>query len=522
MADFSPNGRYLAYVGQSASTNVIYLRETNGLTVRPAPGTEGAIYAFFSPDSRWLGFLTNDKVRKVAIEGGAPVTLSDAQAPVSATWLRDDTIYFGQREGSLISRVSANGGTTTIVGPNVGPGIPLPPVWGTLSQVLPDGHAALLTGTGRGASADYADVLLASLPSLKTKVLLHSGYDARFVTPNLLVFGRSGSLFAVHFDPTRDEIQGEPFLVTPGVSMESFFSQAHFAASDNGLIAYVPGSDRAIGRLAWVDREGHAEFLPPPSQLFGVVDLSPTGDRLAVGVADVTDYIWVYDLRRNEGRRLTAGRPSQGAIWNPSGSVLTFTEWEAETQTFKVLAESADGGGARDLLTHRIADGPVFPSRWSPDERVLLLDGLDMLRDGKLERIPNAPVGAWFSAFSPDGRWVAFTLQGSGRSEIFIQSFPDGKTVRQISVDGGIEVRWCACGELFWRNGNRWMSSAIRTQPELAWDPPRTAFQTDFVDTPGISYDVSRDGKRLLIVKRPEPDDRSHIHLMTNWSQRAN
>ena len=237
-------------------------------------------------------------------------------------------------------------------------------------------------------------------------------------------------------------------------------------------------------------------------------------------VADVTNYIWLYDLTRNEGRRVTADYPSGGAIWHPDGTTLTFSRWDAANRRLKLLMQPADGGDIRELKLP--ADEFFRPSRWSPDGTVLSLDRGRFLRDGKVERVPNvSDSAAWVSAFSPDGRWIAYTASTSGRNEVFVQSFPDGKTVRQISVDGGIEARWCRCGELFWRNGNRWMSSAIRTQPELAWDPPKLAFQTDFVDTPGISYDVSPDGKRLLVVKRPESDDRSHIHLITNWMQQA-
>jgi hypothetical protein len=154
------------------------------------------------------------------------------------------------------------------------------------------------------------------------------------------------------------------------------------------------------------------------------------------------------------------------------------------------------------------------PSQWSPDGHVVAMGrgGPFMLRDGKKERIPNVPENAWISAFSPDGRWIAYT-RSSGRNEVFVQSFPGGNTVHQISSDGGIEVRWRRCGELFWRNGNQWMSSVIRKQPELRWEPPRPAFKTDFIDTPGISYDIS--------VKRVEPDDRSHIMLASNWLDQA-
>jgi hypothetical protein len=137
--------------------------------------------------------------------------------------------------------------------------------------------------------------------------------------------------------------------------------------------------------------------------------------------------------------------------------------------------------------------------------------------DGKADWFPSAKFEQWGQTFSPDGRWFAYSSAESGQSEIWVRSFPDGKTARQISVDGGIEPRWCRCGELFYRKGAVWLSTRISTQHELRWDPPHVAFQTDFIDTPGTSYDVSPDGQRLLVVKRATPDIRNKLHVITNW-----
>ena len=121
-------------------------------------------------------------------------------------------------------------------------------------------------------------------------------------------------------------------------------------------------------------------------------------------------------------------------------------------------------------------------------------------------------------SFSPDGGWVAYATTAAGRTEVFIRSYPAGDVTRQFSQEGGVEPHWSANGELFYRKGNRWMASAVHTTPGLDWDPPRQVFQTDYLDTPGRSYDVSPDGQRLLVVKRAEPDVRDRIHVITNWT----
>jgi serine/threonine-protein kinase len=308
----SSDGSHLAYVGKSLSGTMVYLRDVGGSSVRPVAGTEGAVYAFFSPDSKSLGFLTIDKVKKVSLDGGPPVTLSDARSVIRATWTRDNAIYFAESEGSRLSRIPAVGGGVPTV-------ILSLPIRESISHVLPDGNAALVTSKTHSIGADYADVLLVSFATGTSKVLIRSGYDARYVAPGYVLFGRGGNLFAVRFDPTRGEVTSDPVPVGSGASMESLFSQAQVTASDNGLIAYVPGGDRAVGRLAWVDRQGRTEILPPPPRVYGVVDLSPTGKRLAVHVGDVTDHIWVYELQRGEGHRLPSVEHSGWPIWSPNG-----------------------------------------------------------------------------------------------------------------------------------------------------------------------------------------------------------
>jgi serine/threonine-protein kinase len=504
----SSDGRRLAYVGQSPSGTMLYLRDMSSFNVEAVGGTDGAIYAFFSPDGRWLGFLTNDKVKKVALDGGAPVTLADAAQPVSATWIGDD-IFFVQDQGSRLSRVPARGGGATLVRTIVR---------GRFSQVLPDGKSALATQQTGGTSTDYADVLLLPLPSGDGRVLIHSGYDARYVSPGRLLFGRAASLYAVAFDAAKQEVRGDAVQVVAGASMESLFGQVHAAAANDGLIAYVPGGERALGRLAWVDRQGHTEYLTAPSRVYGVVDLSPDGTRLAAHVTDVTDYIWMYDFTRGEGRRLPLEEHSGWPVWSPDSRTLAFAAWRPSNQR-RVVSRSPDGGGILREFLSVSGNEIVIPYSWSPDGRALALSGggggfFDI--SGNPKRVRDSLGG--MPHFSPDGRWVAHQSNRAGRTDIFVTSYPDAKVSRQFSPDGGIEPVWCQCGELFYRQGNRWMSSVVRTEPELTWSPPVQAFQTDFIDTSGRSYDVSSDGKRMLVVKQAEPDVRSRIHIVANWT----
>ncbi len=309
-----------------------------------------------------------------------------------------------------------------------------------------------------------------------------------------------------------------------GASMDSFFIQAQVALSENGLLAYVPGGDGAIGKLSWIDRQGRSEFLPVSERLYGVVDLAPGGRQLAVHVADVNDYIWIYDIPRKEGRKLAATGHAGWPVWAPDAKTISFRSWRPDGATTIRRQRVDEPGSPDEPLSGQL---PVNVGSWSPDGRVVAIDefgararmGFLTVGSGREpEWLGGADSNRWGGVFSPDGNWVAYSSDETGRYEIWIRSFPTGDVIRQISVNGGIEPVWCwECGELFYRRGNQWFSTRVSLQPELSWEPPRLAFETDFVDTPGRSYDVSPDGERLLVVKRTREPTRMKIHIVNNW-----
>lgn len=507
----SPDGRRLVYIGSSPNGPMLYLRDLGSHVVAPIAGTEGATFAFFSPDGRWVGFLTNDRVKKVALEGGQSATLCEASSPALAAWARDGYIYFGDDQNARISRVSAEGGQSSVMQQLPG-----------LSAILPDGRHALVAPRTHGISRDYADISLVSLASGESRVLIRSGFDARYVDPGWIVFGRAGALLAVRFDLSSALVVGEPATIVSSAAMESLWGQMHADLSGNGVLAYVPGSDRAIGRLTWIDRSGGIETLPAPAAVYGVVSLSPDGTKVAAHVADVTDSVVIFDVRRQEGRRLSPPAEHAGfPVWHPDNDRVAFATWQVPAQ-FRTMARSIGGGPGLRFAQPYVDNGR--PSSYSPDGRVLALYSRgQILRfatpDSLLQQIEIPGVRLYDPDFSPDGRFVAYGSNETGRSEIFVRSYPDGRIVRQISSTGGVEARWCRCGELIYRNGSQWLSVRIRTDGDVHWEPPRTAFppQSDFVDTPGRSYDITPDGQRLLIVRRESGGTKSRIQLAVNW-----
>ncbi len=509
----SPDGRWLVYVGESGGVTRLYRRALDRFDEpQPIAGTEGSIHAFFSPDSRHLGFLTNDRVRRVSLEGDGLRTLGPTESPVGGSWTRDDTIFLVDDQGASLRRLSATGGgVEKIESPE------LTGRWVTYGDALPDGKAILVSEVVTGIGGDYRVISLLDVRSRRSKVLVQSGYDPRYVPPGHLLFARGGSLMAVAFDAGRGEVTGEPAPVLPGVSMDSIFGHAQVAFSAAGSVAYVPGSDRAVGRLARVDRQGRVEVLPALPERYGQLSLSPDGTKLAVHVADVIDYVWIWDQRRNEGRRITGPSAAGWPIWGPTGDVVAFTSW----QPGQILARAIQTQhverreGSRTLLS----GGQSYTSSWVGTKLAIGDRRVGQFRSGVLSTVGAASV-EWdeiscnFIALSRDGRWTACYHEG----QIQIRSLKDRDLSRQVSTDGGIEPRWCgACDSLFFRRGKRWLATSVSFQPDLRWDPPRVVFETDFLDTDGMSYDVSPDGQYLYVVKSAAPDERRKLHLVTGW-----
>lgn len=506
----SPDATRLVYVGQSSGGTMLYSRELAGPEVVPLAGTEGAIHPFFSPDGQWVGFLTDDRVKKVSMHGGSVTTLARAQNPIQAWWTPGDLIYFSEAAGRRISRVPADGGA----GPTrITDGTALRQGFhdGFFSDVLPDGRTFLATRYPRSISAEFGEIVAVSTDTDEARPLIRFGYGAQFVPPRYVVFGRGGSLLAVRFDPERLEVEAEEVVLARGVSMNSLWNQVYAAVTSHGLVAYVGGGDLGVGRLGWVRRDGIVESLDAPPRIYGTLDIDPNGRRLAVTVADVTDYIWVYDFERREGRRL-AGTPSYSLpLLNPDGRTIALTSFDG--QTFKgVVQRLEEGTEPTDVLP----EPGGTPESWSGDGLTLSFS-----RGGRIGFVSpgqgtttTSIEGIW-SSLSPDGRWFAYT--SVNQQEVWVASYPDATIRRRIS-DNGKETVWCGCGDLFYRWGSRWFSTRVSTNGHVRWDPPRQAFETDFVDTPGVSYDVSPDGRRLLVVKPVEPAVQTKIHLVvTNW-----
>ena len=505
----SPDGSWLAYVGRLSSGRILYIRDMKTGEVRPLLGTEDAVRPFFSPDGQWIGFLTSDHVKKVPRNGGTVISLCEADTPVHGWWHQPNQIYFTETETYALSRVAADGGKPERL-------VRAPDLKVLrFDDVLPDGES-VLAESSPSISGDFGDIVRVNLRTRESRTVVRSGYAARYIEPGYLLFARASNLMATRFDRTSGESVGEPVTLASGVAMESLFGMLHADSSISGLAAYIPGRDLSVGKLAWIDRQGGVEYLDVPERVYGVLDLTSDEMRVAVHVADVKDYIWIWDLLRHEGRRV-ANQSSEGwPSWSHNGRQLAGT---GPGRIYPIIHDVQSGGTVSE--GRRLGDRTGFVAAWSPRDDVVALSAFPQLRVEfvGLHAPINVPtIEGTQPTFSPDGHWIAHFSSQAGTGEIFLRSYPEAKIAGQVSIGGGTEPRWMPNGDLYYRDGGRWFSTrVVTTGSEPQWERPQLVFDTEFIDTPGMSWAVSADGRRLLVVKRTESISPTTINLIVNW-----
>jgi serine/threonine-protein kinase len=511
----SPDERRVAYVGRVDDTSVLLVGELEEGTFHVVPGTRGAFHPFFSPDGRSIGYLTNQQLKRVALDGSQPVTVCDVTAPIVGAWF-EDTIYVSALYGHVLLRVPARGGTPLELKPPREP-------WWFFSDVLPGGRWALVhTSTTQNGGADIAAL---DIVTGEMRYLLAASFAPRYAAGRLF-FASAGALMSVPFDPKTAAVTGTPSIVAADVMMDSLTNAVQVAASEHVLV-YVPGADRAVGRLASVGRDGQVEDLEVPSRRYVSVQLDPRGVRIAASVADVHGYVWVYDLARREGRRLAAAEPATFPVWSPDGREMAYTVFPDPPR------EKAPWPELQGFVTFLPVDGAPGPGRrtkaeqfgeaWSPDGRTLvahMLSAVDVATGETRRIVPEDQFHRTSAYFAPSGRFLAYASNETGRFEVWVRSWPNGAIVRQISTEGGLEPVWTRSGELFYRAGDTWYVTRVTEAPTLAWEKPVIAFTGEFQRYHGRSYAVSPDGRRMYVLRSDVRSVPTTMGVVTNWRAR--
>jgi serine/threonine protein kinase len=519
----SPDGSHIAYVGMRDNIGQIYLRPMNRFDAWPIAGTEGAINPFFSPDGQWLGFWAGAKFRKVLVSGGAALDVARAaSSPRGASWGSRGIIVFAPVEAGTLQQILAAGGTpqpaTTLEQGDVSHRWP---------EFLPDGHTVLFA-TGLGTPSQLA---VQSIRTGDRRNLGLQGSSPRYLSSGHLIYAQLGALMAVPFDVQRLEVTGTPVPVVQGLVQSSAYGDAQYAVSAHGTLVYVPGGiDAGEKALVWVDRQGVEQAVAAPARPYRYPKLSPDGQRVAVTIEESESHIWLYDLSRNTLTRLTfGGSPNLMGAWMPDGMRIVFGSNVAGT--FNIFWQPADGSGPAERLGG--SENITVPCTLSPDGQAISYVevrpdtgyGIGVLRlsDSGPEMQsflrPRFTEGA--PVFSPDGRWLAYVSDESGRIEVYVQPYPGHGGKWQISTEGGTEPVWNPNGrELFYRSGDKMMVVEVTTQGAFSAGRPQMLFEATYQHTPGTfpNYDVAPDGQRFLMLKASEQEQAAaQINVVQNW-----
>jgi Tol biopolymer transport system component len=547
---FSPDGRHFVY----NTTRGLFLRSMDSLAARLIPGTEDNMSnPFFSPDGEWVAYYSigGAELRKITIAGGAPVTIGPAaNGPFGAAWGTDGTILFAQPAG--IMRVSADGGTPELV---------MKTKEGELAHgpsMLPDGRTILYTLTrAQGPTRwDQAEIVAQSIGSAEPKVVLRGGSDARYITTGHLVYAVGDVLFAVPFDVDKLAVKSGPVPMIQGVQRATTpggnTAAANYGFTNRGALVYVNAVAQAAAShstLGIVDRNGVVRRLDLPPNNYRSPRVSPDGRRVAVETIaeNGQSIIWVYDLSGNTAiRRLTQEGYNTRPIWTRDSKSIAYGS--DREKAHGIYLQRADGSGLPERLTTAEVGIQHFPESWSPNGQVLAfaatLEGVTNwalwtlavdTTDKKPALFYDSPNSNEFgSAFSPDGKWIAYASNEGPDAQfgVYVQPYPPTGVKYEISRNGGAWPVWSPSGgELFYRlnvaggsnNVAKIKAVTITTKPVPAFTSDRDLPIQGFLPVALYrEYDILPNGREFVMVfpvaqTAAAAPRRLRIHIVLNW-----
>ncbi len=516
----SPDGLRVAFVGISETGPALFLRPLDSLAARVLPGTEGASYPFWSPDGRQVAFFAGRKLKVLDLGDGTVRVLADTERwGVGGCWSPDGTLYFSPGLGRPLHRIRAGGGPPE-------PATRLDEERGETAMVfpstLPGGDYLVYTSLANFTSAS---VRILDLRSGVSRAFLQDALRA-MVVDNIIVFVKDESLLAQRFDPETLAPVGPRLALGRGVRT-NMGGDAHFSVAEDGTLAFLHVSRSSASNLVWFDAGGRRLGTCGSNPVYRNVAVSPDGRRILADVQDGSKgEVHLIDAESGfESRLAFEATYVSDAVWSPDGSRIAFASWGAGRT--RILQAPASGPGSPTLLAQ--GDGLLNPRSWAPDGETLLLDRLfhpqtgpdivaaGMRQPGELRTWRATDHAECAPSFSPDGRWVAYTSDESGRDEVYVVGFPNTGTPRQISTAGGSCPRWRRDGqELYFLEGaGQVLRSSVqpgRAAPDFS--RPTPLFRARVFGVWGLGYDIAPDGRFLVSTVN---DEGTAIVLVQNW-----
>jgi eukaryotic-like serine/threonine-protein kinase len=535
----SPDGRRLAFVATGSDQKQrIYARSLDQLQAALLSGTEDARSLFFSPDGQWLGFFADGKLKKISVEGGAAVTLCDAVFGFGGSWGEDGTIVFAPDIRGPLLKVSSAGGMPQ---PLTSLDQQAKEVTQRWPQVLPGGKAVLFTSNTHGADYEDANTVVYSMSSGQRKIVQRDAFHARYVPTGHIVYMHKGTLFAMPFDLKRQEVTGQPAPILEGVAAFPFDGDAQFSFSETGNLVYMVGpSGFQKVSIYWMDRQGKFAPLRETPGAYCCPMFSPDGKRLALQINDGRRFdIWVYEWERDTLTRLTFGSGENylGPIWTPDGQRITYASLSDDGDISELYWKRADGTGDAQRLTE--TKGRKWPDSWSPDGKILAFDQLksnsadswDILtmtmegneksgwKPSEPKPFLSGPFTYNLAAFSPDGRWLAYTSNESGNYEVYVRPFPGPGGKWEISTGGSLP-KWSRNGkELFYRTEDSkiMVASYSASGESFHADKSQLWSLVQFTDLGGSinDFDLEPSGKRIVVLRGSATGETSPVNKVS-------
>jgi serine/threonine protein kinase/Tol biopolymer transport system component len=520
----SPDGTRIAFVaGDGKASPSLWVRTLSSGAGRQLPGTENAIQPFWSPDSRQIGFFAEGKLKTIDESGGPAQTLCDASQPRGGTWGTRGTILFAPTSNQALLLIPAAGGTpravTTLQSGEVAHLFP---------GFLPDGeHFLYLLSGGTGPT-----IAVGSVDGKLKKRLLTSPTLAEFAPPDFMLFNRDGVVMAQHLDMSRWELLGSARPIAQNVGVMGRRPLFSATATD---IAYQQGEALNVSELVWVDRQGKQVGTVGPPALYYSPKISHDGRRIAVDISSKTTGlgdIWIFDLARNLSSRLTFNPANEsGPVWTPDDRDIIFFS-ERDGRPANIYRISSGGTGQEELLV----DAPFtkLSADIPRDGRSLLLNvnhDQGNVLDIWLYSIPEKKLVPWLATpfaesapqVSPDGKWIVYQSNESGRNEIYVRNFPDSREKWLVSNGGGSMPAWRGDGgEIYYISAeHKMMAVPVKLAAGLEAGTPVPLFEVRILDHPSLrQYDVTADGQRFLLDRPITQESSDPITLVQNWKAR--
>ena len=520
----SPDGKTLAFQAtDSTGITRLWVRPLDAFQPHVLAGTDGASRPFWSPDSRFLAYTAGGKLIKVPIAGGPPALVCDAPGRSDGAWGAKGVILLDAGTNDSLLGVPATGG---VLRPYTSFDRKAGDAGHTWPSFLPDGEHFLYRAT-RIAGDRRPQIMLGTLGSKKAYALGPVDSRVEFAPPHYVVYIRDGTLVAQRLDLRGHRLIGEPVPITDQVLAGR--NDGEFSSSPAGVLAYTEGAQSDLSELVWMDRGGHRLGVAAPAGRYGDLSLSPDQHRVAVSIGAANtakDDIWVRDLDRGVTTRLTfTDADDIWPIWSPDGARVLYASDRGGD--YRVYAKRASGVGEEDSVASVVNEAAID---WAPNGTVVCTvygstTGWDIWVRPDLaspsKPFLNAPYTERDGALSPDGRWLAYRSNETGRGEVYVRSFPGGEGKWQVSTAGGITPTWRADGrEIAYMNLDGTIMS-VPVEADETFHPgtpvPLFRFVMARGGTPQRRWAMTADGQRFLVNTPVASEKRQAIDLVLNW-----